>query len=376
VKIGVVAQTLGYPQGGGHFWVYLNWALGLQAVGAAVIWLETVDPAWSPEQVAKRLDGARAHLAAYGFRGEAALLPADERPLRAELASEAVGDEACASCDLLMNFRYGLAASTLRRFRRTALIDIDPGLFQHWVGHGYMSVAPHDFYFTTGEGIGGALSAIPDLGWRWHHTLPCVFLDPWPVQPHDFTAPFTTVSHWQSNDFVQGADGSWYSNSKRSGFLPFADLPRHVDHPLELALCLCDDDRDDRRMLGEKGWSLRHSHEVAGSPTAYRSYIQRSFGEFSATKPSCQHFGAAWISDRTICYLASGRPAVVQFTGESAILPDRGGLWRFRTLAEAAAAIRHVRDHYEEESRLARQLAQETFAARRVTRRLLETALA
>lgn len=144
---------------------------------------------------------------------------------------------------------------------------------------------------------------------------------------------------------------------------------------MELALCLSDDDEEDERMLSEKGWRIRHSHHVAGTPGAYRSYIQNSFGEFSATKPSCQRFSTAWISDRTICYLASGRPAVVQHTGASAILPDRGGLWRFRTLEEAAEAILHIRNNYAEESRLARLLAEETFAARRVTRKLLAAAL-
>lgn len=375
MKIGLVAQTLGYPEGGGHFWVYLNWALGLQAIGVSVIWLETVDPAWPPERVAFGLGGVRSNLSTYGFHGEVALLSSNERPLHSELDRWEVQDDASASCDLLMNFRYGLPASSLRRFRRTALIDIDPGLFQHWVSRKQMTVAPHDFYFTTGEWIGDARSKVPDLGWSWHHTLPCVFLDPWPVQPHDFAAPFTTVSHWQTSDFVQENDGSGYSNSKRSGFMPFLELPQYVDSPLELALCLCNEDEDDRRQLVKKGWRVRHAYEVAGSPSAYRSYIQRSFGEFSATKPSCQHFGTAWISDRTICYLASGRPAVVQFTGESSILPNHGGLWRFQTLSQAAAAIRHIQDHYEEESRLARALAEETFAARRVTRRLLETAL-
>jgi hypothetical protein len=31
--------TLGYPEGAGHLWVYLNWALSLHALGCRVIWL-------------------------------------------------------------------------------------------------------------------------------------------------------------------------------------------------------------------------------------------------------------------------------------------------------------------------------------------------
>ena len=40
----LAANTLSYPEGGGHLWVYLNWALGLRALGCRVIWLETVEP--------------------------------------------------------------------------------------------------------------------------------------------------------------------------------------------------------------------------------------------------------------------------------------------------------------------------------------------
>jgi hypothetical protein len=37
------AQTIEYSQGGGHLWVYLNWALALRAAGCRIIWLEGVD---------------------------------------------------------------------------------------------------------------------------------------------------------------------------------------------------------------------------------------------------------------------------------------------------------------------------------------------
>src|SRR5207244_13360308 len=120
--------------------------------------------------------------------------------------------------------------------------------------------------------------------------------------------------------------------------------------------------------------TIRPSWEVSRTPEAYRTYIQQSKGEFSCAKPSCMLLQNAWISDRTLCYLASGKPAVVQHTGASRFLPDAEGLFRFRTVEEAARALSAVESDYEHHSRLARELAEE-FDSRQVVARVLERAL-
>ena len=83
----------------------------------------------------------------------------------------------------------------------------------------------------------------------------------------------------------------------------------------------------------------------------------------------------AWISDRTLCYLASGKPAVVQHTGPSRFLPDAAGLFRFHTPEEAAHCLESAAADYERHCRFARTLAEEHFDARRVVHRVLELAL-
>ena len=108
----------------------------------------------------------------------------------------------------------------------------------------------------------------------------------------------------------------------------------------------------------------------------YRTYIQRSRAELSCAKPSCALLANAWISDRTICYLASAKPAVVEHTGPSRFLPEAKGLLRFRDIGEAAAAIEAVEADYDRHSRLARELAEEHFDGEKVLRRVLELALA
>jgi hypothetical protein len=157
--------------------------------------------------------------------------------------------------------------------------------------------------------------------------------------------------------------------------MAFSELPRHTDQPLELALDLVADD-EDQVVLWERGWRVRESAAVASTPWDYQRYIQSSRAEFSCVKPSCYHLQNAWISDRTLCYLASGKPAVMQHTGPSRFLPDAEGLFRFRDLDEAARSIDAVAADYERQCRLARALAEEYFDARKVVSRVLERALA
>jgi hypothetical protein len=131
----------------------------------------------------------------------------------------------------------------------------------------------------------------------------------------------------------------------------------------------------DRAILRERGWLICDAQSVAGTPWDYHSYIRHSLGEFSCAKPSCMRLQNAWVSDRTLCYLASGKPVVVQHTGPSRILPDAAGIFRFHTLDQAATAIHRVLEDYSSQCRVARDLAEEYFDARKVVRRVLEVAI-
>src|SRR5947209_11664801 len=168
-------------------------------------------------------------------------------------------------------------------------------------------------------------------------------------------------------------DDQSYADDKRTGFLPFLCLPRLTGQTLELVVGLGDDE-DERLMLRKNGWHLREPQEVAGTPWDYQRYIQDSLGEFSCVRPSCVRLQNAWISDRTLCYLASGKPAVVQHTGPSRFLPDAEGLLRFRDLEEAARYFSLVEKDYERHSQAALALAQEYFNSDKVLARLLDQA--
>ena len=370
-----------FPEGGGHFWVYLQYVLGLQLLGCEVYWLEAFRTKGRTEQEEAALATFRARTDAYGLRGKVILylthskkpspgLPAEYLVMSREEA-EAVYERA----DLLLNFHYAISPALLARFRRTALVDIDPGLLQFWISRGQISVPPHDFYFTIAEGVGRLGGRIPDCGLQWCPIRPAVCLEHWPYWFDPRCEAFTTVSIWDSGDWVRD-DAETYENTKRLAFLEYADLPRLTSQPLELALFLRKDhELAEGKEMERRGWRIRHSREVAGTPEAYQAYLQRSRGEFSCAKASYVKLRTAWVSDRTVCYLASGKPVVVQDTGPSSFLPHGEGMFRFTTPAQAADAFEAINADYERHCRAARKLAETCFDAKQVVGRILSHAL-
>jgi hypothetical protein len=279
--------------------------------------------------------------------------------------------------DLLLNFHYAIDPELLACFRRTALVDIDPGLLQTWMSTGQLSVPPHDVYLTTGETVGMPSALFPDGGLEWVHIRPPVCLDLWPYTYDPRCEAFTTVTNWWGGWATETVEGRpvLYDNTKRIAYLAFAGLPRLTSQPLELAVHLAPADGEERQMLERRGWRIRHALEVSRTPEMYRSYIQRSRGEISCVKPSYVKLQNGWVSDRSLCYLASGKPVVVQRTGLSSYLPSGEGILQFSSLAEAAEALATVNADYQRHCRSAREIAETCFDARRTTEKILDVAL-
>jgi hypothetical protein len=359
-----------YREGGGHFWVYMQYVLGLRSLGCDVWWLEEFRESGDAESDRDAVSTMSRRLARYGLPGKLILYSGDGRYVG--LSKEFVED-VFRSSDLLLNFHQRIGAWILDKFRLTALVDIDPGLLQFWIGSRQISVAPHDLYFTTGETVGTPQAKFPDCGLNWIPIRPAVSLDCWPYITAVERPVFCTVSTWWGKEWIASGQES-YDNNKRAEFLRFIELPRFTHQTLELAINSGDDDRDDVEALRRAGWRIRHSREVATTPEEYQRYIQSSFGEFSCAKPSCVRFQNAWISDRSLCYLASGRPIVVQDTGPSRILPSGLGMFRFSTLEEAAAYLNEAASDFDRHSRAARELAEAIFDARRVAETILRSA--
>ena len=145
--------------------------------------------------------------------------------------------------------------------------------------------------------------------------------------------------------------------------------------PAEAAQAVQQETRFSAAFLKRHGWRLRHSLEVSRTPEMYRSYIQRSRGEVSCVKPSYAKLRNGWISDRSLCYLASGKPVVMQHTGLASYLPSGEGVFEFSTGAEAADARATINAAYEKHCRSARDIAATYFDARRTTEKILDAGL-
>jgi hypothetical protein len=378
-----------FLDGGGHFWVYMQYVQGLHQLGCEVYWLERFPSSGDQVRDARVLSTFAQRMERYGLAGKLLLYTSQQQNADSgqptylgmtQCEAEAIMRRA----DLLLNFDYSIDPVLLSCFRRTAVVDIDPGLLQFWMATRQLLVPPHDVYFTTGETVGTPAALFPDGGRPWVQIRPPVCLERWPYVHDPRCDAFTTVSSWWSGDwFAYGTER--YDNNKRVAFLEFIELPRRTSQRLELALWFGDKksperlfgkgDAQDLCLLEEHGWRVRHSRQVASTPESYQAYIQSSRGEFSCAKPSYIKLQTAWISDRTLCYLASGKPVVVQHTGPSSFLPNGEGLFRFATMEEAVEALATINRDYERHCRAARALAEAYFDARQVLRAILNVAL-
>ncbi len=373
-------NVVNFSEGGGHFWVYMQYAQGLLQLGCNVYWLESIHHLDHPEQDAARASEIAARMEKFGLGGKLILYyrgdsSPDGRPTEYVGMTQEQAEAILREADLLLNFNYAMDPALLALFRRTALVDIDPGLLQFWISRKQLAVHAHDYYFTTGETVGTPDALFPDDGLPWIHIHPPVSLERWGYTYDPYARTFTTVSNWDGGEWV--VDGSnVYDNSKRVTFKQFAELPHLTPQPLELALFLRTAlDAEDRRFMEGRGWRIRHSREVAATPEMYQAFIQRSRGEFSCVKPSCIQFQNAWISDRSLCYLASGKPVVVQDTGPSSYLPNGEGLFRILTMEQAASALAAVNTDYERHCRSARQIAASFFDSKKVLEFMLSVGL-
>jgi hypothetical protein len=378
VGSGFVAK---YPTGGGIFWVPLQYLLGLRALGVEAYWLEVLWPQSDVARARQYLETFQRYVEALGVAEWVAvvLFPHNEYgdPSGREEhygAASAQDLWARARDGLLLNLANSIPAGLRGRFARTALFDIDPGQFQLWARDADLGVGRHDAYLTIGRNLGAPDSPVQLDDVPWQRVWPAVHLPAWPEQAAASRhARYTTVTQWWSDGWtVLGSEV--IEGHKRTSFLRIVELPRQVPVQLELAANINSEETEDRRALTTEGWHLADPAVVAGTPEAFRRYVQQSRGELSCAKPSYVRTRPGWVSDRTICYLASGRPCVVEATGAEGHLPASAGLRFFRTVDEAAECLRAVERDYPDAARAARELAEDVFASRVVLPEMLKAA--
>jgi hypothetical protein len=372
----------GYLEGGGHWTAFLQYLLGLRTLGHDAWWLELLETSGDPLRDRGRIAGFFAHLAAYGVadRCVLALVPRGASPALSSVELHGLGrpalEELARSADLLWNFAAFLRPPLLELFRHRVLIDVDPGHLHVAALTVDFALQAHHAFLTVGTKLHDPDCEVPTLGRRWQRFLPFVHLPLWPPAPAPGPeAPVTTVTQWTWEQLRWGQ--RVLSVSKRDAYLRYVTLPTRVDRSLELAANIHPDDHTgDRDLLRRHGWRLVHPHDVAGSPAAYRDYLHGSWAEFGCPKPIHRELRSGWFSDRSACYLASGRPVLFEDTGIGAWLPAGAGLLLFRDLEEAVAALAELERDWPRHSRAARALAEEFLDGRRCLPAMLDASAA
>jgi hypothetical protein len=400
IVTGLIAQ---HPLLGGVTWDYLQYVMGFARLGHDVYYVEdSGEWPYTPDGGASGSDWIAydctpnvSHLAAvmerFGFAGRWAYrfpitgrwfgLPARERRTVIE------------SADLLINVSGTLKRpAEYRRISRLVYIDSDPVFTQIKLvrPRGHLKfrkrVDAHDVHMSFGEALS---PRVPDTGHRWRPTRQPIVLSEWQTREPPGEA-FTTVMSWTS--YSPLTYGRQTFGQKDVELRRFLDLPSRVSPtPMEVALNQAqhanwdaDAPRERRggagrkvrvsagELLRLKGWRIADTARVAGDPECYRRYIQGSKAEWSVAKNGYVRGQPGWFSCRSACYLAAGRPVIVQDTGFDRILPVGEGILGFQTMEEAVAATREVEGNYGRHAKAARAIAEAHFDSDKVLTRLIE----
>jgi hypothetical protein len=364
---GIIAR---YPFGG-VTWCSLMYLLGLRALGHEVFYIEDTgecvyDPVLNTRATDPGYGTTYIHnaLAPYGLGDRWSFVNYDGS-YHGRTADEV--RRFAADADLFINLSGGswFWRDEYARIPRKVFVDSDPAFTQLAIAKAepwYVEFFQRfDHLFTFGSNIGTPSSPIPTGAFIWHKTWQPITMDDWrtDITPRD---RFTSVMTWQIESFAD------VGGNKDQEFVKIIDLPSRTPQRLELAI------NGPQQLLREHGWDTVDAMAVSRTPSEYRAFIHGSKAEFGVAKHTYVANRSGWFSDRTECYLASGRPALVQDTGWTAHLPSGDGLLAFTNIDEASAAIDRINGDYDRHAREAVDVARAHFDARVVLPALLEVA--
>jgi len=394
IVTGLIAQ---HPSLGGVAWDYLQYPAGLRALGHDVYYFEdsgewpyTVDGGpTGHEWIAHDCTPNLTHLAEVMERFGLADRWAYRFPIKPRWFGmpHAKRREVIETADLLINISGSLWRPwDYRSVRRLAYVDSDPVFTQIKLSPARAQlkfqkrVAAHDVHFTFGEQLSSAMPT----PYTWYPTRQPILLSEWETA----CAPrpvYTTVMSWASYRPEQFR-GERYGQ-KDVEFRRFIGVPASVrEVRFEVALNSIEhvgwqsqEDRDRRipaaSLLTSAGWNVVDARDVCAGLERYRRYIQHSRAEWSVAKNGYVKGRSGWFSCRSACYLAAGRPTVVQDTGFSRVIPSGVGVLAFNNIEEVTAAVAEVQADYPRHARAAREIASAYFDSRKVLADFIDNAM-
>jgi hypothetical protein len=381
VKQVVVLGLMGQYPMGGMAWQVLHHLIGFQRLGCRCSYVEnSAAPPYSPRlgSIAASADENVAFLGetlgAFGFADAWSYYDCltGSWSGMGESRTRDVLDRA----DLVLNLCGATLPDRAQRPKGCLVyVETDPGIEQVRVADGDAGarsfLLAHDLHFTYGWRIGEPGCPIPAGGIDWRKTHPPVVVDLWQAPPQP-TGSWRTVGTYRNRGKDVALGGRTFFWSKHPSFERVMDLPSRTRETLELALWI--EEPEVREAFLRHGWQLRDPYAVSGDAASYRHYLREAKGEFSVEKDQLVGLRPGWFSDRSVCFLAAGRPCVLQDTGFDARIPAGPGLLAWSTPAEAGEALERVAADYALHARGARELAEEFFDARVLLPPILEAA--
>lgn len=371
VYSGALAQV---PRQGGLTWLHLQFLLGFRRLGWDVLFLDRLWPEVCGDQpnTSLNLRYLRGVLGRYGFGDDYAVLDPGGASLDGLTRSDVLAR--AAEADLLLNVMGYLGdTEILGSIRRRAFLDIDPGFPQMWRDLGlHDAFAGHTDFVTLGRNIGRQGCIIPTCGLKWVTMPQPVVLDEWPAQPPRPGGAWTSIGAWRGPNGPVEYGGRIYG-LRVHAFRPVIELPRLCPgERFELALDIHLNDAKDVAALRGNGWSLVEPTAVAGGPEEYREYVAASKAEFMVPKAMYVETNSGLLSDRSVYYLATGRPVLARDTGLARLYPTGNGIATFTTLEEARAGVERLDADYARHAAAARRLAETYFDSDVVLTKLLD----
>ena len=370
----------------GVIWQHIHYIVGLQRLGHEVYYIEdSARLPYNPQtfEINNEYDYAAEILGQlakeFGFERRwsfcARYLPGNPTaglPLKAIRQLYRDADAILNVCGT-QEFNEDLLAS-----ERILYVESDPGVEQIKVDKRVRSTIKylrrHHALFSFGENVGTKEFPVPSHRLKWMPTRQPVVTDLWKTSRAPSTAAvFTSVANWSTSGLK---DIEWrgerYLWSKTREFIRFVAAPQKSGEPFELATDIKDDRT--RAKFQRNGWRFRAPHDLSADYWLYRDYLRRSKGEFTVAKDQYVRLNTAWFSDRSVCYLAAGRPVIIQETGFTSHYGNGVGLLAFRSLGEIREAVKMINADYPKHARAAREIARDVFEAEKVLKALLERA--
>jgi hypothetical protein len=383
VKI-VFAGSIGRFPLGGHAWANMQYLAGLRDLGHEVVYLEECGEdswvyKWEIDEVVNDLSYPTGYVQAclepIGL-GNRWIYRAGERS-EGMVAADFL--DYCADADLLIVRAVPL--STWRPEytlpRRRIFIDVDPGFTHIRLANGdrqlCRTVEQCDRLFTIAQRLDCSDCEIPTGEKPWVKTVSPVWLRGWPAVEKAATE-FTMILQWESytksHPYGKTEHNGVRYEQKNKELLKFLDLPKLTGRVFQMALTGGPHDE-----LTERGWDVVQGWKATRTPEKYRAFIVNSGSELGIAKHGYVSLRGGWFSDRSACYLASGKPVLVQDTGLRDWLPAGEGLLTFTNVDDARKGVEAICADYPRHRKAARRLAETQFSTERVLPPLLEAAM-